>query len=124
MIDAGRGGRIINITSVHATQSASDYAAYEASKGALTSLTYASAIALGSHGITANCVAPGVIIVERYPDDWDQEWAISRTPVGRNGAPEDVAMMVCYLAGDDAGFLTGETIHVDGGMRRRMPLAR
>jgi 3-oxoacyl-[acyl-carrier protein] reductase len=124
MIAARRGGRIISITSVHATQSAPDHAAYETSKGALTSLTSAAAIALGPHGITANCVAPGVIIVERYPEGWDEAWAISRTPVGRNGRPEDIARMVCYLASDAAAFISGETIHVDGGMRRRMPLVR
>lgn len=124
MIAAGRGGRIISITSVHATQSAPDDAAYETSKGALTSLTSAAAIALGQHGITANCVAPGAIVVARYPEDWDEAWAVSRTPVGRNGRPEDIATMVCYLASDAASFISGEIIHVDGGLRRRMSLVR
>jgi len=72
-----------------------------------------------------NCVAPGAIIVERYADlDWDEAWFVSRTPVGRNGRPEDIAATVRFLAGDDAGFITGETIYVDGGMTRRMSLVK
>ena len=67
--------------------SAPGAAAYETSKGGILALTAASAVALGQHGITVNCVAPGVIVVERYEDlGWDEAWYISRTPVGRNGA--------------------------------------
>ncbi len=124
MIRNGRGGRIINIGSVHARQSAPGYSAYEASKGAIATLTASMAIELGAHRITVNCVAPGAIVVERYGDDWDEEWAVSRTPIGRNGEPDDIAAMICYLASDQAGFITGETIFVDGGMTRRMSLVR
>ena len=125
MIAAGRGGRIVNIGSVHARVSAPGAAAYEASKGGILALTAASAVALGQYGITVNCVAPGAIIVERYADlDWDEAWFVSRTPVGRNGRPEDIAATVRFLAGDDAGFITGETIYVDGGMTRRMSLVK
>jgi NAD(P)-dependent dehydrogenase (short-subunit alcohol dehydrogenase family) len=124
MAAAGRGGRIITIGSVHGRQSAPDHAAYEASKGALEALTRAAAIALGSDGITVNCVAPGAIVVERYGDAWDEDWFISRTPMGRNGVPDDIAAVVGFLASDGAGFITGETIVVDGGMTRRMPLVR
>lgn len=125
MITSGRGGRIINIGSVHARVSAPGAAAYEASKGGILALTAASAVALGQYGITVNCVAPGAIIVERYADlDWDEAWFVSRTPVGRNGRPEDIAATVRFLAGDDAGFITGETIYVDGGMTRRMSLVK
>lgn len=125
MIAAGRGGRIVNIGSVHARVSAPGAAAYEASKGAILALTAASAVALGQYGITVNCVAPGAIVVERYADlDWDEAWFVSRTPVGRNGRPEDIAATVRFLAGDDAGFITGETIYVDGGMTRRMSLVK
>jgi 3-oxoacyl-[acyl-carrier protein] reductase len=125
MIAAGRGGRIVNIGSVHARVSAPGAAAYEASKGGILALTAASAVALGQYGITVNCVAPGAIIVERYADlDWDEAWFVSRTPVGRNGRPEDIAATVRFLAGDEAGFITGETIYVDGGMTRRMSLVK
>ena len=123
MRDAGRGGRIINIGSVHARQAAPGYIAYEASKGAITSMTASAALALGGYGITVNCVAPGAVVVERYADeDIDFDWFISRTPVGRMGTPDDIASMVTFLAGDQAGFVSGETIYVDGGMTRRMPL--
>jgi len=125
MIAAGRGGRVINVGSVHARVSAPGYAAYEASKGGIVSLTAASAIALAAHGITVNCVAPGSIVVDRYAaSDWDREWVESRTPVGRLGTPNDIAAMVVFLASDGAGFINGETIYIDGGMTRRMPLVR
>lgn len=125
MIAAGRGGRVINIGSVHARMSVPGYAAYEASKAGIVSLTASSAIALAGHGITVNCVAPGSIVVERYGTaDWDREWIESRTPVGRLGTPNDIAAIVVFLASHAAGFINGETIYVDGGMTRRMPLAR
>lgn len=118
-------GRIINIGSVHAIQSAPGNAAYEASKGAITALTASLAIELGPLGITANCVAPGAVVVERYAGlDLDDDWYISRTPVGRMGRPDDIASTICFLASDQAGFITGETIVVDGGMTKRMPLVR
>jgi 3-oxoacyl-[acyl-carrier protein] reductase len=125
MIAAGRGGRIINIGSVHGRMSVPTMTAYETSKGAIAALTFSSAVALGAHGITVNCVAPGAILVERYGDlDWDEEWFVSRTPMGRMGRPDDIAETVRFLASDAAGFITGETIYVDGGMTRRMPLAK
>lgn len=124
MVAAGYG-RIINIGSVHARQSAPGMSAYEASKGAITAFTASTAIELGAHGITANCVAPGAVLVERYDEvEWDEAWFVSRTPVGRMGQPDDLARMVCYLASEQAGFISGETIHIDGGMTRRMPLVK
>ena len=122
---AGRGGRIINIGSVHARASAPGAAAYEASKGGVVALTAASAVSLGRYGITVNCVGPGAVVVERYEDvDWDEAWYVSRTPVGRLGRPEDIAATVRFLASDEAGFISGETIYVDGGMTRRMSLVQ
>jgi 3-oxoacyl-[acyl-carrier protein] reductase len=125
MIAAGRGGRVINIGSAHARVSAPGAVAYETSKGGIVALTTASAINLGQHGITVNCVGPGAIVVERYDDlNWDEDWYVSRTPVGRNGRPEDIAGIVRFLAGDEAGFISAETIYVDGGMTRRMSLVK
>ena len=125
MAAAGRGGRIINIGSVHARQAVPGYTAYEASKGALGALTFSSAVELGGYGITVNNVAPGAVLVERYADlDWDEAWTVSRTPVGRMGRPDDIAATVRFLASDEAGFISGETIYVDGGMTRRMPLVK
>jgi NAD(P)-dependent dehydrogenase (short-subunit alcohol dehydrogenase family) len=118
-------GRIINIGSVHAIQSAPGMAAYEASKGAITALTASLAIELGAQGITVNCVAPGAVVVERYADlGLDEDWYISRTPVGRMGEPDDIASTICFLASDQASFISGETIVVDGGMTRRMGLMK
>jgi NAD(P)-dependent dehydrogenase (short-subunit alcohol dehydrogenase family) len=121
-------GRIINIGSgsVHARQSAPQRVAYEVSKGALHALTFSAAVQLGQHGITVNCIAPGAIWVERYAEleSFDEAWHISRTPVGRVGRTDDVAAAVVFLAGDDAGFISSETLFVDGGMTRRMPLVK
>jgi NAD(P)-dependent dehydrogenase (short-subunit alcohol dehydrogenase family) len=125
MIAAGRGGRIVNIGSVHGRMVAPGFAAYEASKAGIASLTASAAIALGPHAITVNCVAPGSIVVERYDEaDWDRAWVVSRTPIGRTGTPDDIASIVAFCVSEAAGFLTGETIYVDGGMTRRMPLVR
>jgi NAD(P)-dependent dehydrogenase (short-subunit alcohol dehydrogenase family) len=125
MVSQGDGGRIINIGSVHGRQSAPEHTAYETSKGAIDALTFSTAVALGAHGITVNCVAPGAVVVERYADvDWDEAWYVSRTPVGRMGRPGDISSLVRFLASEEAGFITGETIYVDGGMTRRMPLVR
>jgi NAD(P)-dependent dehydrogenase (short-subunit alcohol dehydrogenase family) len=123
MSSAGRGGRVINIGSVHGRIAAPGHAAYEASKGGISALTFSSGVSLGKYGITVNCVAPGVILTERYEEfEWDEARYIGRTPVGRNGGPEDIAATVVFLASDAAGFITGETIYVDGGLTRRSPL--
>jgi len=125
MIEQGQGGRIVNIGSVHARQAAPDTMAYETSKGALDAFTFSAAVALGRYGITVNNVAPGAVVVERYADfDYDPAWYVSRTPIGRLGEPADIASTVVFLASEEAGFITGETIVVDGGMSRRLPLVR
>lgn len=126
MIQRGGGGRIINVGSVHARQSAPGRSAYEASKGAVHSLTASLAIELGEHRITVNCVAPGAVEVERNAEFMreNEAWYVSRTPLGRLGTPDDVASVVVFLAGDGASFITGETIFVDGGVTRRLPLVR
>jgi 3-oxoacyl-[acyl-carrier protein] reductase len=126
MIAVGRGGRIINISSVHTRVSRPGLTAYEVSKGGLDALTFSAAVALGRHGITVNSVAPGAVLVERYKavPHFDEAWFVSRTPVGRLGRPDDIAAAVLYLASDDAGFLTGQTIFIDGGLTRQSPLVR
>lgn len=124
MIRQGTGGRVINIGSVHGRMSAPGRTAYEVSKGAIQALTFSTAVALGRHGITVNCVAPGAISVEHNAGAFDLDWYVSRTPVGRLGMPDDIASLIVYLAGADAGFISGETIYVDGGMTRRMPLVK
>ena len=107
------------MTCVFTAQGSRDEAAAE------TTMTASLALELGELGITVNCVAPGAIAVERYADaDLDQDWYVSRTPVGRIGAPDDIASTICFLASDQASFITGETIVVDGGMTKRMGLVQ
>lgn len=126
LIGRGSAGRIINISSVHSQMAAHGMLAYETSKGALNALTFSSAVALGKYGITVNAVAPGAIWVERYADlpNFDEQWYNGRIPVGRLGVPDEIAAVVAFLAGGDAGYVTGETIFVDGGLTRRMSLAK
>jgi NAD(P)-dependent dehydrogenase (short-subunit alcohol dehydrogenase family) len=125
MIAQGNGGRIVNIGSIHARTSAPGRTAYEVSKAAIGGLTFSTAVALGKHGITVNCVAPGAVVVERYADfDYDEAWYRSRTPVGRMGDPDDIAAAIVFLASPQASFITGETLYVDGGVTRRMALVK
>jgi NAD(P)-dependent dehydrogenase (short-subunit alcohol dehydrogenase family) len=126
MIARGQGGRIINISSVHARMAVPGMLAYEASKGAVAALTFSSAIALGRYGVTVNAVAPGAIWVERYDqlEVFDEAWYASRIPAGRLGQPAEIASLVAFLASEAAAYISGETIVVDGGMTRRLPLVR
>ncbi len=116
--DAGRGGSIINIGSGANKQPFLNLVDYCASKGGLEQLTRVSACELGRFGIRVNCVAPGAIEIERTKeesDDYAGTWS-PLTPLGRIGYPEDVARMVVHLAGDEAAFVTGQTVYVDGGL--------
>jgi NAD(P)-dependent dehydrogenase (short-subunit alcohol dehydrogenase family) len=104
------GGSIVNITSIEAHRAAPGYAVYSAMKAAVTSLTLSLALELGGREIRVNCVAPDVI-----PTPGVGDLGPVRTPLPRAGRPEDVAAAVVYLAGGLAAFVTGTTIHVDGG---------
>ena len=112
-----RAGRIINISSIWGRMGASCEAAYSAAKAGLIGLSKALAKELGPSGITVNCLCPGVIQTDMLacytPDDLAA--LIDETPLCRLGTPEDVAAAVCWLAGDEAGFITGQVIGVDGG---------
>lgn len=119
MIAAGTGGTIVNLASMAAKRPAADQAHYAASKAAVVALTQASALELGAHGITANCICPGYVLTEmgsesRTPEQVT-EWS-SLSPLGRCATPEDVARVAVFLASSDAGYLTGQAVNVTGGM--------
>jgi 3-oxoacyl-[acyl-carrier protein] reductase len=113
-----RHGRIVNIGSVVASSGNAGQVNYAAAKAALIGFTKSLAQEVGSRNITVNCVAPGFIDTDmtRALPDAQREKLIERIPLGRLGAPEDVAHAVAFLASREAGYITGATLHVNGGM--------
>ena len=113
-----RHGRIINLSSVVAFTGNPGQANYASTKAGLIGLTRALAQEVGARGITVNCVAPGFIETDmtRALSDEQQGELRQRIPLQRLGTAEDVAAAVLYLAGDGGGYITGETLHVNGGM--------
>lgn len=113
-----RSGRIINISSVVGALGNPGQANYVAAKAGVIGLTKASARELASRGITVNCVAPGFIetdMTDKLPADMREQLS-GQIPLARLGQPEDIAAAVRYLASDAAAYMTGQTVHVDGGM--------
>lgn len=112
-----KSGRIINISSIWGRVGASCEAAYSAAKAGLIGLTKALAKEVGPSGITVNCLCPGVIRTDMLACYTESDLAAlaDETPLCRLGTPEDVANAVCWLAADEAGFITGQVIGVDGG---------
>jgi 3-oxoacyl-[acyl-carrier protein] reductase len=113
-----RGGRIINITSVSGQAGQTGQANYSAAKAGLIGLTKATARELASRGITVNAVAPGFVLTELTQDlpEALQAQITERTPLGRFGTPEEIAQAVAFLASDDAAYITGQVLAVDGGL--------
>ena len=113
-----RWGRIIVITSVVGFSGNAGQANYSAAKAGLVGLTRSSARELASRGITVNCVAPGYINTDMTSElpEAVKEKILSEVPLGTLGEPEDIAKAVAYLASDDARYVTGQAIHVNGGM--------
>jgi 3-oxoacyl-[acyl-carrier protein] reductase len=113
-----RSGRIINISSVVGVLGNPGQANYVAAKAGVIGLTKATARELASRGITVNCVAPGFIetdMTDKLPEE-TRAGLMSQIPLARLGQPEDIAKAVRFLASDDAAYMTGQTLHVDGGM--------
>ena len=114
----GRFGRIVNIGSTSGVVGNAGQANYAAAKAGLMGLTKTIARELGSKGVTCNCIAPGFIQTDMTANLPDQvkEGVTAMMAVKRLGTPEDIAAAVAYVTSDEAGFLTGQTIAVDGGM--------
>jgi 3-oxoacyl-[acyl-carrier protein] reductase/meso-butanediol dehydrogenase/(S,S)-butanediol dehydrogenase/diacetyl reductase len=131
MIDRGGGGRIVNVASLAGRIGIPRYGAYCASKFAIVGLTQALAHELGPHGVTVNAICPGLTDTERLAgmasglrpegtsvEAYRQELVeqnVAITPLGRIAQPEDVARTAVFLASDEAGFLTGQSVSVSGG---------
>lgn len=118
MVEAGKGGAIVNIGSGCNKLAFGNLVAYTASKGGIEQFTKVSAVELGPKNIRVNCVAPGAILNERTAQetgDYAGSWS-AITPLGRVGTPQDLSGPVLFFASDAARFVTGQTLWVDGGV--------
>ena len=129
MVDGGRGGRIVAITSVHEHQPRVGSSAYCAAKGGLGLLVRTAAIELAQHGITVNAVAPGEIATpmtgqeDTRPRSQDEDSERPGVPLRRPGDAREVAAVVAFLCGPGGGYTTGASWSVDGGMLQMGPMA-
>ncbi len=113
-----RAGRIVNITSIVGVTGNPGQANYVASKAGVIGLSKSLAQELATRGVTVNCIAPGFIATPMTDvlNEKQKEAILSKIPAGRMGGPEDIAAAVLYLASDEAGYVTGQTLHINGGM--------
>lgn len=119
MVTSDVRGAVINISSVHATIASPTQIPYAASKGGINALTRAMAVGLSTRGIRVNAICPGSInaglLAQSMKTESDREALLARIPMGRIGDPEEVASVAAFLAHDDASYVTGQCIYVDGG---------
>ncbi|MGE0749767.1 MAG: SDR family NAD(P)-dependent oxidoreductase [Variibacter sp.] len=120
MVAKGLKGAIVNMSSTSVIMTMPTISPYAASKGGISSLTRAMSLSLAPHGIRVNAVGPGTIVTELnrealLSDPATRDRILSRTPIGRFGEGADVASVVAFLASDDAGYVTGQTLYIDGG---------
>lgn len=120
-IQASGGGSIVNISSVHGQLVAPASLAYEMTKAALIAMSRQMALDFGPTGVRVNCICPGHIVTERQAERWEENPSMLRFfdqhyPLRHTGVPDDIANAVRFLCSDEAGFITGHTLVVDGGM--------
>lgn len=119
-LDAEKPGSIINISSVHQLIPKPDYLGYSASKGGMQNLTRTLALEYAGHGIRVNAIGPGATVtpINRawIEDPVKREMVESHIPMARAGTADEMAGVTCFLASDDAAYITGQTIFVDGGL--------
>lgn len=113
-----RWGRIVNLGSVVARMGNAGQANYCATKAGIEGFTRSLAMEVASRGITVNCVAPGFVSTDMTTEisERGESELLARVPLGRAGTPEDIANAVAFLVSEDASYITGQTIHVNGGM--------
>tara|TARA_E500000331_G_C17098195_1_gene644144 strand:- start:587 stop:946 length:360 start_codon:yes stop_codon:yes gene_type:complete len=113
-----RYGRIVNISSVVGSSGNIGQSNYAASKLGLEGMSKSLALEVASRNITVNCVAPGFIKTDMTKDilEKNEELLKKNIPLGRIGKPDEVAKLVCFLGSDEAGYITGQTVHINGGL--------
>ncbi len=119
MVAQGSGGAIVNMSSVNAVMAIQKIAPYVVSKGGINQLTKVMSLELVGNGIRVNAIGPGSIatnlVKSVMTDDAARRRIMSRTPMGRLGAPDEVAAVAVFLASDESSYITGQTIYIDGG---------
>ena len=119
MAEAGRGGVVINMSSINAVTAIAGASPYVICKGGVNQLTKVMALSLADKGIRVNAIGPGTILTDMakkvMADEAARKMILSRTPMGRCGEPEEMASVAVFLASDESSYITGQTIYADGG---------